>query len=55
MLYKYFSENKMYDKKNKKQIIPNENIRKIFGMKENENINFYNVQTWLKKDTTTTR
>lgn len=32
-----------------KEIIPNRKIREIFGMKENDVMNFENLQTWLKK------
>jgi chromatin remodeling complex protein RSC6 len=49
LLYKYFTENGMYDKKTKKEIIPNSSVRKIFGMKKTDSLNFYNMQTWLRK------
>lgn len=49
LMYRYFTDNKMYDKKSKQQIIPNDKIRKIFKMKENDTITFFNLQTWLKK------
>lgn len=49
LLYQYFTKHKMYNSKNKKQIIPNDEIRKIFGMKEKDELNFYNIQTWLRK------
>lgn len=49
ILYKYFEDNNMYDEHTKKQIIPNKEIRQIFGMKKNDMITFYNLQTWLKK------
>nr|AEX62947.1 putative SWIB domain-containing protein [Moumouvirus Monve] len=39
----------MYNTKTKKEIIPNSKIRKIFGMKDDDVMNFYNLQTWLKK------
>ena len=49
LMYQYFTDNKMYNRKTKKEIIPNEKIRQIFGMEEDDVINFYNLQTWLKK------
>lgn len=49
LMYQYFTDNKMYNKKTKKEIIPNKKIKEIFGMIEDDVINFYNLQTWLKK------
>lgn len=48
LIYEYFTNHKMYDK-NKKEIIPNTKIRKIFAMDEDDTIDFYNLQTWLDK------
>jgi len=49
LLYQYFTDNGMYNSKTKKEIIPNNKIKKIFKMNDNDIINFYNLQTWLKK------
>lgn len=49
LIYEYFTDNNMYDTKNKKEIIPNAEIKNIFGMGKNDIITFYNLQTWLKK------
>lgn len=49
LMYQYFTDNKMYNSKTKKEIIPNEKIKEIFDMDDNDVINFYNLQTWLKK------
>lgn len=49
LMYKYFTDNKMYNSKTKREIIPNSKIKKLFGMKEGDIITFYNMQTWLKK------
>ncbi len=49
LIYQYFTDNKMYNTKTKKEIIPDSHIKKIFGMKDGDVINFYNLQTWLKK------
>ncbi|AGD92274.1 putative swib domain-containing protein [Megavirus chiliensis] len=49
LIYQYFTDNKMYNTKTKKEIIPDTHIKKIFGMKDDDVINFYNLQTWLKK------
>lgn len=47
LLYQYFTDNKMYN--DKKDIIPNQKIKKIFGMKDDDTMNFYNLQIWLRK------
>ena len=49
IMYQYFTDNKMYNTKTKKEIIPNSKIRTIFGMNQDDVVNFYNLQTWLKK------
>lgn len=49
LMYKYFTDNKMYNSKTKKEIIPNAKIKEIFNMNDDDVINFYNLQTWLKK------
>uniref|UniRef100_A0A6G6AAY1 SWIB/MDM2 domain-containing protein n=1 Tax=Borely moumouvirus TaxID=2712067 RepID=A0A6G6AAY1_9VIRU len=49
LIYQYFTDNNMYNSKTKKEIIPNSKIKKIFGMKDDDVMNFYNLQTWLKK------
>lgn len=49
LLYKYFSDNDMYDKKKKTEIILSKKLRKIFGMDDDDIINFYNFHSWLRK------
>lgn len=49
LMYDYFTNNKMYNTKTKKEIVPNSKIKEIFGMNDGDVINFYNLQTWLKK------
>ena len=49
LMYQYFTDNNMYDTTTKKEIIPNKKIKEIFGVKKDDVINFYNLQTWLKK------
>lgn len=49
LMYKYFTDNNMCSIKTKRDIIPNNEIKRIFGMKRDDVINFYNLQTWLKK------
>lgn len=51
LMHQYFTKNKMYN--SKKQIIPNQKIKEIFGMTDGDIIDFYNLQTWLKKLYTT--
>jgi len=49
LMYKYIEENNLYSPKTKKIIIPNKEMRTIFGMKQNDVMKFENFQTWLKK------
>ncbi len=50
LLYKYFSDNKMITTvKRQGKIIPNKKIQEIFGMNDKDEIDFYNLQTWLGK------
>jgi hypothetical protein len=49
LMYQYFEDHKMFNSKTKKEIIPNEDIMDLFGMGDNDVLNFYNLQTWLKK------
>jgi chromatin remodeling complex protein RSC6 len=48
-LHQYFSDNEMYDKKNRYLIIPNKKIRKIFGMEKTDEMNLLNLQEWISK------
>lgn len=48
LIYQYFTDHKMCNK-TKKEIIPNTKIRNVFGMNEDDILNFYNLQTWLNK------
>jgi chromatin remodeling complex protein RSC6 len=47
LLYEYFGKNNMLDQTSKRNINPNKAVRKIFGMKKTDEMNFYNLQTWL--------
>lgn len=49
LMYQYFTDNKMYNTKTKKEIIPNKQIKRIFSMEDGDIIDFYNLQLWLKK------
>jgi len=46
LLYQYFGE---HDMKNGREINPDKKIRQIFGMDDDDIMNFYNLNTWLKK------
>jgi len=46
LMYQYFRSNDMCDKKD---ITPSKEIRKIFDMQDDDVMNFFNFQTWLKK------
>lgn len=48
LLYKYFTDNNMYDTNSRREIVPNDSIRKIFHMAEDDTLTFYNLQSWLK-------
>lgn len=47
-IYKYINKNNMYDSK-KKEIIPDKRMRRVFGIKDNDKVNFYNLQFWIKR------
>jgi chromatin remodeling complex protein RSC6 len=49
LMYKYIRENNLYSPETKKIIIPNKEMRTIFGIKKNNVMEFENFQTWLKK------
>lgn len=49
LLFTYFKKHKMYGSATKKNIIPNDKIKEIFGMNENDVMDFYNIQSWLRK------
>ena len=49
LLYKYIKERGMYNEKNKRILEPSRRIRRIFGMEDDDEITFFNLQTWLKK------
>ncbi len=49
LMYKYIEKNNLYSPKTKKIIIPNKEMRNVFGMKESDIMRFENFQTWLKK------
>lgn len=46
LMYQYFRSNDMCDKKD---ITPSKEIKKIFDMQDDDVMNFFNFQTWLKK------
>ncbi len=48
LLHEYLMDNKLCDKKTK-QIIPNKKLIDVFKMEESDTINYYNLQSWLKK------
>lgn len=49
LIYKYVHDNNLYSPNTKKIIIPDDAMRKVFGMDKDEIIKFENFQTWLKK------
>jgi len=49
LVYKYIEQKKLFSPKTRKIIIPNKELKNVFGIKNNEVIKFENFQTWLKK------
>lgn len=49
LIYRYFKDHQMYDPKREPEIIANDQIKKIFGMKKGDVISLYNLQSWLRK------
>jgi chromatin remodeling complex protein RSC6 len=49
LLYKYIEKNKMCEKSNRRNIIPNKKFIKIFQMNNDDTMTFYNIQSWIKK------
>ena len=49
LFYKYLKDNKLYDTKTNKQIVPDDKLIEIFGIKKGETMDFYNIQKWLNK------
>lgn len=49
LMYQYFQTNNMCNTKTGREIQPNRKIKTIFGMNDDDIMNFYNLQTWLKK------
>ena len=53
-LYQYFEDHDLYAEKDdgskdKRRIIPNREVRKVFSMKKGEEITFYTIQSHIKK------
>ena len=48
LIYEYLTNNKLCNKKTK-EISPDEKLIKIFKMNKDDTINYYNLQSWLKK------
>ena len=49
LMNKYFVTNNLRDPENSGIIIPNDTLRKLFNLKENETITYYNLQHLLSK------
>lgn len=49
LFYKYFTDNKMYDKTTKKEIIPDKKIVKLFNLGPNDKLTFFNLQSEINK------
>tara|TARA_B100001564_G_C20581164_1_gene643210 strand:+ start:482 stop:1024 length:543 start_codon:yes stop_codon:yes gene_type:complete len=49
MMNNYIVENSCRDDKDKRKIIPNEELKKLFGCEDNTQITYFNLQTYMKK------
>ena len=49
MMNKYIVENDCRDTLDRRKIIPNDALRKLFKCNEDENITYFNLQTFMKK------
>ena len=48
MLNRYIIENKLRNDKDKRQIIPDENLKRIFNCTDSDQVTYFNLQTYLK-------
>lgn len=48
-VYSYIRENSLQDKENKQQINPDNKLKKLLDLQENDKLNYFNLQTYLSK------
>lgn len=49
MMNEYIVQNNCRDTLDRRKIIPNDALRKLFNCEEDENITYFNLQTYMKK------
>lgn len=52
LFHTYFTENELYNKKNKNNIDTNVTLRRLFGMKQTETLSLYNLNSWIRNGLT---
>lgn len=45
----YVKENNLFDATNKRVILPNATLKKLLGCSDTDPINYFNLQSWMKK------
>lgn len=48
-LIKYIKENKLQNPENKKNIIPDKKLKSLLEINENDNLNYFNIQSFMNK------
>lgn len=48
-IIKYISENKLQNPENRKIIVPDESLGKLLGIKDNDEVNYFNIQKFMNK------
>ena len=49
LIYEYIKKNNLHNENNKQEIIPNKEMKKAFGMNNDDAMTFQNMQTWIAK------
>jgi chromatin remodeling complex protein RSC6 len=48
-MYKYIKDNQLQGVDDTRTIYPNEELKKLFNLNDDEQLSFYNIQTHIKK------
>ena len=48
-IYGYIKENELQDPSDKRTIVPNNDLKELFGLGDGEEVSFYNIQSYIKK------
>jgi chromatin remodeling complex protein RSC6 len=48
-IYGYIKENELQDPSDKRTIIPNNELKELFGLGDSDEVSFYNIQSYIKK------